>query len=156
MDRRNFLAGMFAAAVAPAFVRPSSLMRIKPIVTPDLWRGLVSAELPLTSPPGSFYQVMVRAELGYASNGLMGFTQQPLFIQYRTDELVHVPKGPVQTSIEVGSDGTPKFLMREVDGNDWQEYAMHPVDVLPAAPKQAGEVHTLEELIKAISNPSKP
>jgi hypothetical protein len=35
MDRRNFLAGMFAAATAPAFVTASRLMRIKPIVLPS-------------------------------------------------------------------------------------------------------------------------
>lgn len=42
MNRRNFLAGIFAAACAPAIVRADSLMRIVPrgtVVLPPLWPG---------------------------------------------------------------------------------------------------------------------
>lgn len=34
MNRRGFLSGMFASAMAPAVVRASSIMRIKPLVLP--------------------------------------------------------------------------------------------------------------------------
>lgn len=76
MHRRQFLAGMLAAAAAPAFVRPQSLMRIKPIVLPprltlDQLAGLRSQTFDLggTCPPPG-HKVML--QVFYANTPPLG------------------------------------------------------------------------------------